>query len=109
MAVQLILQQAGPLPITTTFNAVSDAEMYLEVNGSVWATYENVIAGIEIWLDGKPLTRALIFSNAPATHRTVVPAYIPVTLAPGPHTLKLATSTSGVSDSNDFYTAVLHY
>ena len=109
MAVQLILQQAGPLPITATFNSIGDSQMYLEVNGSVWTMNQNVMTGIDIQVDGKSVGKAMIFSNGASTHRAVVPAYIPVTLGPGPHKLTLAASGNTVSDSNDNFTAVIHY
>jgi len=109
MAVQLILQQAGPLPITATFNAIGDSEMYLEVNGSVWTQTTNVMTGIVIQIDGQTVGKALIYSNGSSTHRAVVPAYIPVTLGPGPHKLTLSAGPNTVSDSNDNFTAVIHY
>lgn len=111
MAIQLILSQKGPLPITATFNAPGDSPMYIEVNGSVWTQTANAMIGIEIQLDGKHVATAQIWSNANATHRTVVPAYFPVKLKQGSHTLKLsaAPGTTTVSDFNDWFTAVIHY
>ena len=110
MAIQLIIQQAGPLPITVNFNAPGDEPMYLEINGSVWTQVPNQLLGIAIALDGRAVGTAHIFSNTPATHRAVVPAYIPIQLGEGQHTLTLSVGTPAtVSDSNDFYTAVIHY
>ena len=111
MAIQVILSQAGPLPIKATFNAPGDSPMYIEVNGSVWTQTANQMFGIAIALDGKQLGTAKIFSNANATHRAVVPAYVAVKLTQGQHTLTLSAITPGttVSDYNDFYTAVIHY
>lgn len=37
MAIQVIISQAGPLPITVPFKAPGHEPMYLEINGSVWA------------------------------------------------------------------------
>lgn len=111
MGIQVILSQAGPLPITATFNAPGDSPMYIEVNGSVWTQSANQMIGISIALDGNAIGTAKIFSNANATHRTVVPAYLPVKLTQGQHKLTLSAITPGttVSDYNDFYTAVIHY
>jgi hypothetical protein len=84
--------------------------MYIEVNGSVWTQTANQMIGIAIALDGTQIGTAKIFSNANATHRTVVPAYLPIKLTQGQHTLTLTAITPGtVSDYNDFYTAVIHY
>ena len=111
MPVQVILSQQGPLPVKATFNALSDAPVTLEVSGSVWTQTANNMIGIQIAIDGNPVGKAIIFSNAASTHRTVVPAYIPLQLPFGQHAITLSAlpSTSTVSDQNDFYTAVLHY
>ena len=110
MAIQVILSQVGPLPITATFSAPGDEPMYLEINGSVWSQVPNQLLGIAIALDGRAVGTAHIFSNGTATHRTAVPAYIPIQLGQGQHSLTLSRGTPAtVSDSNDFYTAVIHY
>jgi hypothetical protein len=110
MAIQVIIQQAGPLPLKATFQAPGNLPMYLSVNGSVWSQSANVVIGIAVDLDGKKVGEAKIFSNGTATHRAVVPAYIPVKLDQGQHTITLSASTTQtVSDYNDFYTVVLHY
>src|SRR5215510_12264261 len=111
MPVQVLLSQKGPLPISANFNVLSDQPVYLEVNGSVWTQSPNNMTGIQIRIDEGVVGTAQIFSNAPSTHRAVVPAYIPLQLAFGQHSILLSTepNTSTVSDFNDFYTAVLHY
>jgi hypothetical protein len=109
MAVQMIINQKGPLPITATFNSIGDSPMYLEVNGSVWTTTPNVMIGINIAIDGQGVGTAFIFSNGASTHRACVPAYIQVKLAQGPHKLTLTTAANTTSDFNDYFTAVIHY
>ena len=109
MPVQGILSQPGPLPITINFNALSDGSVILEVNGSIWTQIPNSMIGIQIAIDGGPVGKAQIFSNTPSTHRTVVPAYIPLQLKFGPHSITLSPFPGTVSDQNDFYTAVIHY
>lgn len=112
MAVQVIMnQQQGPLPVNATFNAPSDAPMYIEVIGSVWTQTTDSLIGIVIELDGQAIGTAQVFSNAQATHRPVVPAYLPIQLQQGQHTLTLnpLSGTTTVSDVNDYFTAVLHY
>ena len=53
MAIQVIVNQGGPLPITATFNALTDEPMYLEVNGSVWCEYADSMIKIGIDVDGR--------------------------------------------------------
>src|SRR5881227_1621361 len=108
MAVQLIISQAGPLPITATFNSIGDSPMYLEVNGSVWTQSPNVKIGINVDIDGQALGAARLFSNGSTTHRAVVPGYFQIKLSQGPHKLTLSPAANTVSDLNDFFTAVIH-
>ncbi len=112
MSVQVVVSQKGPLPITVNFSAPGDMPVYLEVNGSVWTQTANAMIGIQVQLDGQVLGQAQIFSNAVATHRTVVPGYFPVKLAYGKqHSLTLSAipNSKTVSDLNDFFTVVIHY
>jgi hypothetical protein len=109
MAIQVLISQAGPLPIKAAFSAPSDAPMFLSVNGSVWTQSANQMTGIQIQIDDAVIGTAQIFSNGNATHRAVVPAYIAVQLQQGSHSITLSNLTNTVSDSNDLYTAVLHY
>jgi hypothetical protein len=110
MSIQLIVDQQGPLPIQATFNSMTDEPVYLEVNGSVWSIVPDTPIGILVEVDGTVVGKALIFSNQPSTHRTVVPSYGQVQLGPGQHTIVLSPVTpTTTSDANDFYTAVIHY
>ena len=110
MAIQMVIQQVGPLPITVNFQAPGDSPMILEVNGSVWTQTANSMIGIGVKLDGQVIGAAQIYSNGAATHRAVVPAFIPIKLSQGQHTLSLyANTASTVSDFNDFYTAGIRY
>jgi len=109
MAVQVILSQQGGLPLKATFNSEGDQPVILEVNGSVWTELPNFMIGILIQIDGQSVGQAQIFSNTPETHRAVVPAYIQLQLGFGQHTIELYPLSFTLSDSNDLYTAVIHY
>ena len=112
MALQVIFsQKPGPLPINATFTALSDAPCTLVIHGSVWSIAANQKVGIQIQVDGAQVGTAQLFSNGGSTHRAVVPAYIPLTLKQGQHTLTLALlpGTQTTSDLNDVFSAVIHY
>ena len=105
MAIQVIISQAGPLPITVSFKAPGDEPMYLEINGSVWAPAANQMIGISATLNGKVLGQAQVFSNVAYSHRAVVPAYFDLRFDDGPQSLTLSVANSNTtSDYNDFYT-----
>jgi hypothetical protein len=110
MPVQIVISQVGPLPISQTFNAMSDAPAVLVVSGSVWSQQANTMLQIAIQIDKKQIGTAQVYSNGPSTHRTVVTSYIPVQLTQGQHSLSLALGNSATtSDQNDFFTAVILY
>jgi hypothetical protein len=110
MAVQMVINQTGPLPINQTFNALSDAPATLVVSGSAWSQQANTLLQISIQLDGQQIGTAQVFSNGAATHRTAVTSYVPILLTQGQHTLSLAPfNPATVSDQNDFFTAAIHY
>lgn len=110
MSIQVIVDQQGPLPIKATFSVPTDEPVYLEVNGSVWSEFPNNMIGILAEVDGVAVGKALIFSNTPDTHRAVVPSYGQLQLGFGQHTIVLSPVTpTTTSDSNDMYTAVIHY
>src|SRR5262245_14161367 len=109
MPVQVILMKQGALPMTVNFSALSDAPVYLEVNGSVWTQTANTMIGFQVAVDNAAIGKAQVFSNTPSTHRPVVPAYFPLQLKFGQHSLTLSNLPGTTSDINDFFTAVLHY
>ena len=112
MPIQVILnQKPGALPVSATFNALSDAPCTLVVHGSVWSTTANQKVGFAVQLDGTQVGTAQFFSNGANTHRAVVPTYIPLKLTQGQHTLNLVQlpGTQTTTDFNDMFSAVIHY
>jgi hypothetical protein len=111
MPAMTILNQAkGGLPISASFSAPSDGPATFVLAGSVWCGTADKMIGVSLELDGKIIGSASIFSNAPTTHRAVVPSYIPVSLTFGEHKLTLiAENANTISDLNDFYDVILMY
>jgi hypothetical protein len=111
MSIMSIFNQAkGPLPLSASFTAPTDGPACIILSGSVWSQTANQMVGVELELDGTVIGSASIFSNLNATHRAVVPSYIPVKLTFGTHKISLIPSTpSTTSDSNDLFDLVLIY
>ena len=115
---QVIINQAGPLPIHATVTTGSVGPATLVVAGSVWSQTADREIGINVVFDGQSVGKAVIFSNDPAQHRAVVPSHIPITLDkpftgdpptdPPSYTVELVASTGDtVSDQNDWFQVVL--
>ena len=112
MPIQIILnQKPAPLPLSATFNALSDAPCTLVVHGSIWSTSANQKVGFAVQIDGTQVGTSTFFSNGANTHRAAVPTYIPLKLKQGQHTLNivLLPGTQTTTDLNDVFSAVIHY
>ena len=108
--VQVLIAQAGPLPIKASAEIESDGPAVLTLAGSVWSQTANAMTGVSLLVDGEPAGSARIFSNGPTTHRAVVPVTIPYTFTFGSHTFTLEPMTpQTISDANDFFTLSVQY
>lgn len=103
---QILVNQAGPLPITASFPAPGVGPATLVVAGSVWSRTADR-------QKSQSVGSAAIWSNGPNTHRAAVPSHIPVELdkpwegdppQPPTYTVELVALTADtVSDENDWF------
>ncbi len=114
---QNLINQTGPLPISAQFTTGSNGPATLIVAGSVWTKTQDRLIGVQVLLDGQPIGNAQIWSNAPSTHRAVVPMHFVIDLNkewPSPEqqpSYKLtlqAMNSDTTSDQNDFFQVVLN-
>lgn len=114
---QIIINQAGGLPITASLQIASDGPATLILSGSVWSPTADRLIGIAIEMDGQTVGDAVIFSNTPSVHRAVVSVHLPIELdkpwtgdPPMPPTYTftlLPLNADTTSDSNDWYQVTL--
>lgn len=111
MRLQRLIHQAGPLPLKGGFIPDSSGPVVLAVTGSLYSAYEAYPLQMGIYLDGKQIGTAQLWSNAPSTHRALPTAFIGLpSLTPGQHTIMLAVLPGQtVSDVNDRFSASLIY
>ena len=109
---QILINQAGPLPLAATIQTGSSGPSTLFVSGSVWSQQENTQIGIAVSMDGKQVGEAVIFSNGTTEHRAVVPVFINIDLdkdwpsetEPPSYTFELsALNGDTLSDLNDWF------
>lgn len=101
---QTLISQAGPLPITVSFEPLSDASIVFILSGSVWTHNAGQLIGIELDIDGKKVGATQIFANAAATHMAVVSIAVSAQLDFGAHKITLSPlNAATVSDFNDNY------
>jgi hypothetical protein len=104
----VLLNQVGPLPLTTTFTAPADGPVSFFLSGSGWTANPGWV-WITLELDGVQVTSTGVFANNGAMHLAVVPVYATANLTSGQHTLTLvAGNSTTVTDLNDFFHVSLH-
>jgi hypothetical protein len=109
--VQVIIAQAGPLPINASAEIESDGPTLLTLAGSVWSQASDAMIGVSLLIDDQPTEiSAVIFSNGPSTHRAVVPVVVPYTFTIGTHAFALVPATQQtISDGNDRFVLSVQY
>ena len=113
MAAEIIYYGAGPLPVTATFSAPSDAPAMFVLSGTT-TTQNNApcMTGIGMSLDGQQIgNAALCWANNNNNHTAMMPTYIPVdNLSQGQHTIEIYAANSETdTDTNDVIQVVLIY
>ena len=118
MPTTIVLQQAGPLPVSAKFQVqLSQNPAVLVVYGSGFAEKANVEIGCEIFLNGSDTTQAAtVFSNGVNTHRQFLPRALLVedetaaASAPATFSIELQPyGTDTITDLNDSFLVLLHH
>lgn len=98
--------QTGPLPLKMPFTAPISGDVTIAFSGTCWSSTAQNPGGVEVFLDGKSLGKALLFFNTPNLHLALPAQFFAVNLAEGPHALTVqAISSTVLSDRNDFFSA----
>lgn len=107
---QTIISGVGPLPLTKQFTAEGDGDVLIFVSGSAWSQNTDQLIGINVLLDGQAIWSSSVWTNEPASHKALVPVFIPTSLSFGNHTLELeALDNKTITDLNDNFNVTLIY
>lgn len=108
---QMILQSAGPLPITTTFNASGTNEPCdFFVSGTAYAAAAPIPLAINVLLDGQLIGSIQVWANEADSHRSLVSTFSQVAaLSSGQHQLTLEAAPNVVTDDHDQFAVTLIY
>ena len=115
---QVIINQAGGLPISAEVMTGSVGPATLIVSGSAWSPDSNKLIGVDVLLDGTSVGQAVIYSNEPSEHRALVTMHLPIELdkpftgdpptEPPTYTVELAALNADTNaDQNDWFQVVL--
>lgn len=107
---QTLISGIGPLPITKQFNAEGDGDVLIFVSGSAWSQSIGTSIGINVLLDGQAIWTSYVWTNENASHKALVPVFIPTSLTFGEHTITLEVmNSSTITDLNDNFNVTLIY
>lgn len=112
---KVLIDQAGPLPISVDFEGPGDLPVTFHFCGSAYSTSGSEMIGVTLALDGADKGSSTIYANPEETHLATVPKAIQVNLdpkddVPTSHTIELTNfGANAVTDVNDWFTLVMSY
>ncbi len=109
MALPVIIDQAGPLPIKTTLEWPSTNTVVIAVSGSVFAQTPQTLLTVNLSINDKTETLQ-VFANLAQTHIALPTGFFVRTGEFGPCTVTLSAGDSGtLTDQNDYFQVALIY
>ena len=101
-SVPIAINVAGPLPVSTSFQAPVDGPTTFVFSGTAWSQATNVPIGVQVLLDGVLIGTATLFSNTTGEHRTLPTQVMLTKLSFGTHKVTFqAMNGSTITDAND--------
>lgn len=110
MAFPVILNQPGPLPISTTVRWPSSNKVIVAVSGSASAQKAGTMLRVKVYIAGTWINSIQMYANQAATHLTIPTGLFATTGGEGEFTLTLsAIDGNTLTDANDHFTVALLY
>jgi hypothetical protein len=110
----VLLDEAGPLPLSVNFDAEVDGPVVFVLSGTAWTQHAPTMIGINLLLDGEVIGSAATgFANLNANHQAMRTTLIPYDgMTVGQHTIEVAASSANpntVTDFNDIFQVTMLY
>lgn len=110
MAFPVIIDQAGPLPISTTVQWPSSNRVIIAVSGSAFAPGPGTMLRVKVHVKDTLVGTMQIFANQASTHLAFPTAFSAVFGEYGQFTLRLdAADGNTLTDANDRFRVALLY
>ena len=106
---EMLILGVGPLPLSNTFKAQGDGDVVFYLSGSAWSQQVGLMS-IQLLLDGKVIGQSVGWTNETASHKTLVPVFIPASLTYDNHTVELQIGNNQtITDLNDNFQVLVIY
>ncbi|HEY0015941.1 MAG TPA: hypothetical protein VGC13_06465 [Longimicrobium sp.] len=110
MAFPVIIDQAGPLPISTTVQWPSSNTVVIAVSGSAYAKTPGTMLNVKVNMAGTWIGTIQMFANQATTHLAFPTGFTAVKGGYGQFTLTLSAADGNtLTDANDHFTVALLY
>jgi len=107
---QVIINQAGPLPISMRVKWPTSAPVLVAVSGSAWTQKANTTLAVELSIHATNQGTLQQFANVATTHLAFPTMFLVVNGEIGDATVTLtAANDSTVTDQNDHFSVALIY
>jgi hypothetical protein len=107
MPMETLITGVGPLPLSNTFKAPGDGDVFFYLSGSAWSS-TNASLSIQLLLDGNVIGETIGCTNELSSHKTLVPVFIGANLTYDTHTIEIqAGNSTTTTDINDNFQVML--
>ncbi|HEU0051530.1 MAG TPA: hypothetical protein VFQ39_00090 [Longimicrobium sp.] len=102
---QVLVHQAGPLPIKATVPWPTSNPVLLAVSGSAWTQKPNTMLAVTVTIHAQTVATLQLFANQAGTHMAFPTAFSSFTGDFGEQTITItAANDSTITDQNDVFT-----
>jgi hypothetical protein len=107
---QVIINQAGPLPIKAPVSWPSDRTVLVSVSGSAFTQQPNTRLGVTLSIHSTTIGMLQLFANSAGTHMVLPAGFYAVDGEFGETSIVLsAVNGTTLTDKNDLFTVALIY
>ncbi|HEX8391652.1 MAG TPA: hypothetical protein VF665_04765 [Longimicrobium sp.] len=105
---QVVLSQAGPLPIKTTVMWPSSETVMVALSGSAWSPSANSTVSVKLSIHATTIGTVQMYANVNGTHMAFPTGFFAVNGEIGETTLEItANNATTLTDLNDTFTVAL--
>ena len=107
----VLLDQAGPLPITIKFDAELDGPVTFVLTGTAFTSAAPTTIAYVLLLDGQIIGKSALYANQSLNHQALRTTLIPFdNLTLGTHTMVIsANNIDTKTDFNDYFQVTMIY
>lgn len=105
----VIIDQAGPLPISTDVKWPSSEAVVVAVSGTAYAQSPGTMLRVRLYVQNNWIGSIQLMANQASQHVTLPTAFLTTAGVHGEFTVKLVADAGTVTDQNDRFTVALLY